>query len=209
MDETTATAPEEQVDLGVHEPTAHADVVREKGQADRPANAGRKLVERIADEDTKLDDVTEEEQVDAAAYLLSAFAGDVPEEDFVDHLRVNLGTPRKPKWVKWDISPLPGPFIRKVMESVASARSARRQQPGDSNVQFNANVRMVVEGTVYPDIKALAGSTGLADPGAFLEVALERKQGIIEQIAAEIYGLSGYDQGDLQDAAEVAAAGNS
>jgi hypothetical protein len=41
-----------------------------------------------------------------------------------------------------------------------------------------------------------------------LEEALKMKSGLIEQLAGEIYGISGYDQSDLTDATEVKAAGN-
>jgi hypothetical protein len=157
------------------------------------------------------EELTEEEHQDATDWLLQSFREELPT--ITDKLEINVGTPQHPTWIDWEIRSIDGAMIRRIREQAMNQRAMRRQgtqqaSAGVAEAAFQANVRIVVEGSVKPDVKVAAGSTGVADPGIFLEQALNRKQGLIDQLAAEILGLSGYDDDDLRDAQEVRAAGN-
>lgn len=173
-----------------------------------PPNAEtEKLIRRAAEEG--LEDPVEVE--DATSWLLQAFREELPQ--VTDKLELNVGTPQHPKWIAWEIRSIDGAVIRRIREQAMNQRAVRRSAAGNTagaaDAAFQANVRIVVEGSVNPDVKAVSSSTGLADPAAFLESALDRKQGLIDQLAAEILGLSGYDDDDVRDAVEIRAAGNS
>lgn len=182
-----------------------ADVTLEGDKLDAVEQAGRGPVVRAAGA-TDAKDV-EPELEDALEYLLSAFTD--PDSVVVTRvLRVNVGAPNKPRILRWTIRNIPGPMIRKIRED---AEEQARRTKGSSGAQagFDGNVRIVIEGTVDPDVKAGAVSLGVMDSGAFLETALQGKQGLIEQIAGAILTLSGYDDEDVNDELEARAAGNS
>jgi Phage XkdN-like tail assembly chaperone protein, TAC len=180
------------------------DVERADPEIERPEppNAeDRRLVERVAQTEEK-GDLPVEEQIEALDYLLAAF--DREEAPITDRLRVNVGSPQHPKFINWEISSLPGSSIRKIREQAVSLRGMRRTGGGSLASQaealFMANVRIVVEGTMTPNIREAAAARQVADPGEFLQMALEYKQGLIDQIANEIINLSGFDDDDVQDA---------
>lgn len=147
-------------------------------------------------------------QEDATAWFLDAFAGETPEVQ--NTLIVNVGgVGDARKDIRWKIKALDGPLIRKIRENAESlVRRQGSSGAGATSAGFNANVRIVIEGSTDPDIKTLARQQGIADPTAMLEVVLQKKQGLIDQIAGSILTLSGYDQDDVQDEIEVRAAGN-
>lgn len=144
---------------------------------------------------------------DALAYLLDAFHND--EGQVVERvLRVNVGTPNNPEIIRWVVKNIPGPKIRQIRED-AEEKARRTKGSSGATAGFEGNVRVVIEGTVEPDIKKGAREIGLADPADFLERALLNKQGLIEQLAGAILTLSGYDDEDVNDELEAKASGNS
>lgn len=187
--------------------TAQPDIEREgASQPKSPAAEAKELIERVAEGTGQ---PTEDDQAAALDYLLRAFHEEISDEELQDKLWVNVGTPRKPNKILWIIRPLERAEIRRIEESVASRRDIQAGKQASPDLRYQTSLRIVTEGTVVPDLRAGAAKIGLASPGDFLEEALKKKSGLIEQLAGEVYGLSGYDQSDVQDATEVTATGNS
>lgn len=182
---------------------AASDDVRVTGQHD-PSELIRRAA---AQQDKQADTLNETEQEDATEWLLGAF-DDPPA--VTNTLSVNVGgIGSHRREILWEIKAIPGPMIRKIRDQAEML--VRRQGPNPSGMGsagFNANVRIVIEGTTSPDIRQVAKRRNVVDAADVLMMALENKQGLIEQIAGSILTLSGYDQDDVQDALEVRAAGN-
>lgn len=144
---------------------------------------------------------------DATEWLLRA----LQEPPHIEHtLIVNVGGvgPDRQE-VSWKIKTLEGKLIRKIREDADQVvRRSGGTGAGTTGASWIANVRIVLEGSVSPDLKAIARQVGVADPTVVLEQALNHKQGLVDQIAGSILQLSGYDNEDVRDAVEVRAAGN-
>ena len=188
------------------QPTGHPDIEREGEPPVTPESKGKRLIEKIADDNYEPSD---NEQAAALEFMLDAFHERLPADAFQERLYINVGTPRRPKKILWVIQALDRHTIRRIEESVTSSRGVQQGRGASPEVRFITSVRIVVEGTVVPDLKAGAMQIGIGSPHDFLEESLKFKSGLIEQIAGEVYGLSGFDQSDVSDAVEVAAAGNS
>lgn len=181
----------------------HAD---EAAKAPDPAAAVRRAAGEVGGVVVpSLDAVLQE---DATEWLLGAFHEPPAVENT---LLVNVGgVGGARKEISWRIRAIAGPTIRKIRDEAEQVvRRAGNSGAGAGSAGFRANVKIVIEGTVDPDIRAVAKQSGLVDPSDILEMALQNKQGLIDQIAGSIMTLSGYDQEDVQDALEVRAAGNS
>lgn len=160
---------------------------------------GREAV-RLASEGRTL----EPEAVDeATAWFLSD-----EEEDETQDVRLNIGTPEEPRWINWTIRSVDAEVLRRIQRS-GQNRSQRRRGAiagGDVDVQ-EANVRIVVEGTVKPDLREIAAKKGVpesADPSSAAIMVLKhrfrRKPGLLDQLAGRIMDLSGYDEEDVREA---------
>ena len=186
---------------------AEQDVERVDG-----ASNHRELVEKIAGEpDAKPpEDISEEEQGDATAWMLSSFDGD--EGPAVQHLIINVGSREEPKKIPWTVQSLQRDAIAKIREAVEGKESRRRGASlgimGDPEAAFRGNLRIVLAGTLEPDIKQLAAAKN-TPPEWFLRGAFAQKGGLIDYLAGEILSLSGFDEDAVEDAVVVRAAGNS
>lgn len=185
------------------EPEAAEEGVRRDFVSER--EGAHRVIERAAHGELK--DADAEEVEDAAEWLLEAASTD---PDLLHDLTINVGTRSRPRKIKWTIRAVPGPTIRKLREQAAGNRAQRRAGLAlpDANAVFDANVKLVVMGTAYPDVAALAAQSGMKVGEFLLERAFNKKQGLIDQIAAEIMDLSGYDDEDVTDAVVQAASGN-
>lgn len=187
------------------EPPTEEDVAAARTTGEQ---AVRTLAAASQDEISKIADgeATDLPVADALDYLVGAFQD--PDSAVVTRvLRVNVGAPQTPKIVRWTIRSISGARIRKIQEDArAEARRVKGQE--GTNAVFAGNLRIVVEGTVDPDLRAGASRFQVADPADFLEVALQSKQGLIDQISGAILTLSGYDEDDVNDEMEAKAAGN-
>jgi hypothetical protein len=206
------------------------DLEREQARAGAPENGGfdpdldvervdgepgdpRDLIEKAAGEgpDKPPPELSTEEQADATAWLLSSFEGE--EGPAVQHLVINVGSREAPKKIPWTVQSLQRDAIAKIREAVDGSRERRRSANqlgilGDPEAAFRGNLRLVLEGTVEPDIKALAAQKN-TPPEWFLRGAFAQKGGLIDYLAGEILSLSGFDEDDVEDAVVVRAAGNS
>lgn len=154
-----------------------------------------------------------EQQADALDWLLS------DEEDESEARRVlelNVGTPRAERWIKWTIRPVDREVLRQIQRAAGGNRQQRRGRAAAEQVDpEEANLRIVARGTVDPDLTEAAGAKGVqqsADPSygpmQILRWRFRHKPGLIDQIAGEVFDLSGYDEEDVREAKEVRAAGN-
>lgn len=139
---------------------------------------------------------------DALEWFLSA-----EEEDFTQELKLNVGSPNAPKWIVWEIKTVDLDTLRRIRrQSTPSSRQQRRSgaQTGELD-EVEANLRIVLEGTASPDIRAIAQQKGDVDPADTLKRRFRHKPGLIGQISGEIMSISGYDDDDVR---EVDAAKN-
>ena len=112
-------------------------------------------------------------------------------------LRVG-GTDADPKIIPWIIRAVGIDVIRSAEREAAGNRQQRRN--GEGYDELKANLRVVVEGTVQPDLKAAARAKGLADPTMLVQRRFAFKPGLIAQIAGEIMSVSGFDADDVRAA---------
>lgn len=190
-------------------PDDESDVERASGP--KPEH---ELIRRVAGDDPKKPppkDVSDAEQADATAWLLSSFDGN--EAPAVQHLILNVGSREAPKKIRWAVRAVPREAIARIRQQTEGNRQQRRAGAnlgvlGDPEAVFRGNLRVVLAGTIEPDLKALAQQRGVP-PEVLLEQALEYKGGLIDMLAGEIIELSGYTDEGVEDAVVVRAAGNS
>lgn len=128
------------------------------------------------------------------------------DQDFTTELNLNVGSPANPKWVKWEIKTVDMDTLRRIRrQSQAGSRAQRRGAQAGEIDEVEANLRIVLEGTVSPDIYAAAKQKGDVDPAETLKRRFSHKPGLIGQISGEIMSISGYDDEDVR---EVDAAKN-
>lgn len=168
-------------------------------QPDSEDKSGPDLIRAAADGE----ELSEGEKLDALEWLLSA-----DEDSFTHVIEVNVGSPTKEKWINWEIRPVDLDTlrrIRKASQGGSRAQQRRAQQTGEMD-EVEVNLRIVVEGTVYPDLRSVANDLRLVDPADALKRKFAHKPGLLGQISGEIMSISGYDDEDVR---EVEAAKNS
>jgi hypothetical protein len=117
-------------------------------------------------------------------------------------MRVRLGgSDDEPVMGGWVIRAIGVDVIRSAEREAQGNRQQRRQ--GQEYDELKANLRVVAEGTIEPDLKAIARQKGIADATVLLRQRFQYRSGVIAQIAGEIMSLSGFDFEDVK------AAGNS
>lgn len=169
---------------------------RESGQ-EHEERTGPELIKAAADPKEKLSDG---EQSSALEWFLS----DDPAEDIEQTrvLELNVGArDGGEKWIEWTIRAVDLDTIRRIRRQTLGNRAAR--QGGVDEVQ--ANLKIVLAGTVDPDLTAAAHAKQVAEPTRLLQHRFRHKPGLLGQIAGEIMALSGFDDEDVR---EVAAARN-
>ena len=150
--------------------------------------------------------LTEEEQADA----LDWFLGDEEEDSDelpVKKLQINVSTTARQKWVEWHIRPLNADEMRQIDRMSAGNRADRRS--GTQADATKQNLLIVVEATVYPNLREIALGKQIQDATYVLKHRFRDKPGLVTQIAAEVMLFSGFDSDDVREAVEVRAAGNS
>jgi hypothetical protein len=169
-----------------------------------PSRAERTDVEVLDDSyDESMDKLrdgvpTDEEDLAAATeWLLS-------DEQTVNtrKLRIRVGgSDEDPLYVGWVIKAIGVDVIRSAEREASGANRAARRA-GSQYDELKANLRIVAQGTVAPDVAAAANAKGMRDPASWLERKFRYRSGVLTQIAGEIMSLSGFD------AEDVKAAGN-
>jgi hypothetical protein len=152
------------------------------GAAEKVANGGKA-------------NLSTEEVADALEWFLS----DVEEADEAHNFQINVGTLRHKKWVTWSVRPVDPDRIKRIRRaSQGGNRMARRMGTGEFD-EVGANIQIVVEGTVYPDIRAAAKEKGLVAPEDWVRLKFSHKPGLLTQIAGEVMACSGFDDEDVRE----------
>jgi Phage XkdN-like tail assembly chaperone protein, TAC len=161
---------------------------------------GKEAVRRASEGRTLEPDAVD----DATAWFLS----DEEEED-TELVQLNIGSAEEPRWINWTIRSVDAEVLRRIQRS--GQNRAQRRRGGAMAVPDvdpqEANVRIVVEGTVKPNLAEIARKKGVpesADPSSasilVLKHRFRRKPGLIDQLAGRIMDLSGYDEEDVREA---------
>lgn len=194
----------------------------------RPTNERAAAVRRVAeaeDEDVVVDGVdggkarvkrpavSEADAEDATVWLLQSFADEL--EPAQHTLKLNVGSLSKARWIKWRIQAVRREVIDKLRDETLPSQNRAMRRGGASttmqeqqNAQWKLDIKLVLAGTVEPDLRAAVKSTGFADAEAFVEDAFKFNSGLVSIISNSILTLSGYDEDNVQDQVEGAAAGN-
>lgn len=173
---------------------------REERGDDAPDRDGPELIKAAA-ADEKLSDA---EIISATEWFLT----DDSEESFTHTIQINVGPPDKEMWIEWTIEAVDLDTLKRIRKAAQGGTKAekRRNAAAGELDEVEANIRIVVEGTVAPDLRAIANEARLVDPADVLRRKFRRKPGLLGQISGEIMSISGYDDEDVR---EVDAAGNS
>jgi Phage XkdN-like tail assembly chaperone protein, TAC len=167
----------------------------------RSVDPGREAVRRASQGAT-----LSGEDVDAATEW---FLTDEEEEDY-EVVQLNIGSGDEPRWINWTVRSVDSEVLRRIQRQgqnrAQRRRGARTGALPDVDPQ-EANARIVVEGTVHPDLADIARRKGVpetADPTSAAMTVLKhrfrRKPGLIDQLAGRIMDLSGYDEEDVREA---------
>lgn len=200
---TTASATLEgapHADISPQEEMVEQREARERQQSDRD------LIRRAAgpNGDGKGSDLELEEQMTALDWFLSD--APVAVEYTFD---INIGNPRDQQWVSWTIRAVDVDVLKRIRKEAEGPRRARRaRQPGDAIEvdQQEMAARIVVAGTIDPDLHEVAkmkGAPDHPDPDVaaiqILKHRFRHKPGLIEQLSLEVMSLSGYDDEDVRE----------
>ena len=175
---------------------------RRAGRNSEPVESGLdgpELIRAVADGEPP----TPAEIVDATEWLLSN-----DQRAYTHTIQINVGSPTQEVWVDWEIRPVDLDTLKKIREASQGGTNRQRRrsaQTGEMD-EVEANIRIVVEGTVTPDLKAVAAEKRMVDPGDVLRQRFAHKPGLLGQISGEVMSISGYDDEDVR---EVDAAKNS
>lgn len=178
--------------MAVDESTEQQDQERSSSDLIRTAAAGQSMTP---------------DEVDAATeWFLSD--EDTPDTKTIE---INVGSADAQRWVAWVIRSVDGDVLKRI-RAEGQNRAARRsrQATGMADVDpQEANARIVVEGTVHPNLDRIVDAKMPADrrpsdPNAARVMVVKHrfrnKPGLIDQIAGEIMSLSGYDEEDVREA---------
>lgn len=149
-----------------------------------------------------------EQHMDALEWLL---ADEEDEVELTKSLDINIGTSQAKRWVTWVIKPVDQEVLRSIQQATTNRRQRRAGQTGDIDAE-TASLRTIVFGTVEPDLVKAAQTKGLEAPDPAwgpMQVVKHRfrhKPGLLDQLTAEIFDISGFDEEDVRESKEVKAA---
>lgn len=121
---------------------------------------------------------------------------------------LNIGTTRNRRWIAWTIRAVDTDVLKRIRRDAEGNRARRRgrtEGAGDIDPQ-EANLRIVLAGTIEPDLREICRMKGAPEhvdpdvaPLQLLKHRFRTKPGLIDQIAGEVMSLSGYDEDDLRE----------
>jgi hypothetical protein len=112
-------------------------------------------------------------------------------------IEFNVGTENEPRWIPWTVQPVDLEVLRRIRKN---SQTTRR---GEGMDEVEANLKIVVAGTLNPDLRDMARQRGVPAPEEALRLRFASKPGLLGQIAGEILSLSGYDAEDMRDPTTV------
>lgn len=205
----------------VEEASRTADA-RMVGGQERPIeqDGAQNVIAKAATSPKAAQALTDQERMDAMDWLLSTGEDEQPIATQVWEL--NVGTDEQPRLIEWTIRPVDTDTItllRQRGRQEAGMNREMRRAGLESEIDMGTlNLRLIVAGTVYPNLQAAAEQKGVAaadpyhGPVLLLRSMFSRKPGLIDQLAGYIYRFSGYDEADMRRATPemtmIQAAGN-
>lgn len=170
--------------------------------ADAEPRKGQDLLRAATKVDgTKATELKDEEIVAALDHFL-ATEQDAEEEIEPKALKLNVGTKEKPAWIRWVIVPVDDTEITRMRKNSQAGTRAQRRR-GEAEVdEALVSRKLVVRGTVEPDIGDLARTMDSGpDPADAVHAYFKKfgKTGLITQISGEILSISGWDDEDVQE----------
>lgn len=138
--------------------------------------------------------LSDEEKQDALEWFMAT----EDDTELTHTFQINVGGPTQKKWVEWTVKPVDMDRLRRIRQKSQQQINRRRQQQGDFD-EVAANVAIVVEGTVAPDLRQAAKQLNAIEPGLVVRSRFAHKPGLLAQIAGEIMSISGYDDDDVRE----------
>jgi hypothetical protein len=186
-------------------PVAPRPRQRQQEQALPPPTALRGREERPQEEDRGTPDVLADLAADKsvseseATSALEWFLDEEPDEDAepTHIIEINVGVGDNSKWVRWTVRPIDTDELRRIQRTTSALR--RRGRQDDLAIDQLGNLKVIIAGSVEPDVEALAHDRGVT-PEALLQKQFRKKPGLIAQIANQIMALYGFDDEDVRDA---------
>lgn len=134
-----------------------------------------------------------------ATSALEWFLSEEPDEDGeqTHTIELNVGVGDQERWITWVVRPIDGDVLRRIQRSTSALR--RRGRQDDIAIDQLGNLKVIVAGSVEPDIEAIAEQQA-KQPEAILLKRFAKKPGLIAQLANQIMAVSGFDDDDVRDA---------
>jgi len=134
-----------------------------------------------------------------ASSALEWFLSEEPDEDEqqTHTIEINVGVGERQQWISWVVRPIDTDELRRIQRTTAALR--RRGRQDDLAVDQLGNLKIIVAGSVDPDIEQIAHEKG-KQPEALLQQRFAKKPGLIAQLSSQIMALSGFDDEDIRDA---------
>lgn len=194
------------------EPASPDDIRRASVEARDAAADDRDMIRRAAAHgersgDAKKGVTVEGPSVDEQMSALDWFMDD-DSAPAVDEIELNIGTSRNRRWIDWTICAVDTDVLKRIRRDAEGNRARRRSRtPGETDIDpQEANLRIVLAGTLAPDLRDIAKRKGAPEhvdpdvaPLQLLKHRFRQKPGLIDQLAGEIMSLSGYDEDDLRE----------
>lgn len=136
-----------------------------------------------------------DELVDATDWFLS----DTDETDLTHTFQINVGSIKQKRWIDWTVKPVDMDRLRKIRRQAQQGNRMQRRAGNSEFDEVTANVQIVLDGTISPDLRQAAQQIGVADPGIAVRSRFAHKPGLLAQIAGEIMSISGYDDEDVRE----------
>lgn len=183
---------------------ADAQQVRDP-EADKPQVRGRDPREGAGSDEARtgpqiIEAAAAGRQLDGAEQnvALEWFLSDDPDDqdDLTRTIEINVGKSDGEKWIPWTIRAVDLDTLRRIRKATITRRG------GDLD-EVQANLKIVVSGTVAPDLTEAAHAMHITTAEKALQRRFRHKPGLLGQISGEIMALSGYDDEDVR---EVSAA---
>lgn len=157
---------------------------------DEVTDPGRDAVDRV-----KNGNGSDMDAVDATAWFLSDEDSEVKAHKTFE---INVSAdPDVDKYVRWKVQAISRERIRQFRKQ---SRTSGRRGMAEEIDETKVSLLIAVEGTVEPNLRELAQQIG-AQPTEVLRRRMSHKPGLIDQIAAEVQAVSGYDDDDVRDVA--------
>lgn len=123
------------------------------------------------------------------------------DEPLTKTIEFNVGDEQHERWIPWEIKPVDIDVLKRIRKSSNDLRAERRGEGGFD--EMKANLKIVVAGTVKPDLREMAQARSVPAPEEALRLKFAQKPGLLNQISQSILALSGYDDADLREAGQA------